>query len=238
MPTYGIMHDDGTFEPLNQQQAQQQIPQPNWRYRPANVYGNRVIAGMQHPNGPRYGGTQVRTMGGNYQQQLPAGAPYPLSNNLYYGPGAPVAQRWYGSNPNVSTVYGDYGYNAPQSNAVAIGQGVPIRNQQVASRTSRSIPRITQRGLKQRVGLPEGVIYPSADTGMNYVYPQAQLPSGVAYPSPETGMVYNNPQPAYAYYNQNLNYYSPLQPENWEGMETTFRFQEHSRQWLNLGKDQ
>lgn len=194
MPTYGIMHDDGTFEPLNQQQAQQQIPQPNWRYRPANVYGNRVIAGMQHSNGPRYSGTQVRTTGGNYQQQLPAGAAYPLQNNLYYGPGAPVAQRWYGTNPNVSTVYGGYGYNAPQTQAVAIGQNVSTSAQQS---TPRTFPRITQRVMKQRVAAP-GVVASSGRTidwrqAPGNLYPQP-APVGV-YPVMDTGVPYYYPQP-------------------------------------------
>lgn len=202
MPTYGIMHDDGTFEPLNQQQ---QIPQQNWRYRPANVYGNRVVAGMQHQGAPRYSGNGYapRTVGYGVESMYGAAPAYPLQNNIYYGPGAPVAQRWYGSNPNVSTVYGGYGYNAPQNQAVqTVGGRQPVNITQTA---------------KRALNLPSGVYWdaqrqvytnvPSTNVQGTRVRNQPQpLPVGVSSAAP---MVYNQPQQYVPYqYNPGINYFS------------------------------
>ena len=114
------------------------------KYRPANVYGNRVIAGMNYPG---YGGQPVTV---NYGYVPPAPV-YPLQNNLYYGPGVPVAQRWYGTNPNTSTVYAGYGVQQGGQQVRTLPPQQPARTTQTAKQQVAQQPsqQVTQQSTSQ-----------------------------------------------------------------------------------------
>ena len=161
-------------------------------------------------SGSAYGGNGYapRRVGyGTESMYSSAPASYPLRQNLYYGPGAPVAQQWYGSDPNTSTVYAGRGYTPPPgrsvynpyANTVYAGRGVPslgrsvynpYMNQNMSARTP-VYSAYPGSGAPVRAGVdPNGRPYQS--TNVSFQQPRQQVQSQARRSTPR---VRANPQP-------------------------------------------